>query len=243
MSGDPEFVVLKYSAWLDTEKYESKILGAIVRYFLRPTNDYVPEEPLAYNVTVNGKPRDFDEGKLTNYISDKTTTTSSNTLQSIAGFTWKGRTEDSAHLQGRLIRWKRLQQITQEYWPRLKKDKAVCKTVPSWISILNAWPPCLVVGIMIAEDVELDFSGSQTRDFDEEMEVPIKTQHSQIFALELRKITTPFIRRTLELNKSGPKVDPGRLAEHGKETEEDHVLPTVDELEIEGFTNEEYDEM
>src|SRR6185295_18735885 len=138
MSGDPEFVVLKYSAWLDTEKYESKILGAIVRNFLRPTNDYVPEEPLAYNVTADGKPRDFDEGKLTNYISDKATTTSPNTLQSIACFNWKGRTEDSIHLQGRLIRWKRLQQITQEYWPRLKKDEAVCKTVPGWISILNA---------------------------------------------------------------------------------------------------------
>jgi hypothetical protein len=42
MIGDPEFVILKYQSWLDTAKFENKILGSIVKEFLRPTNNYVP---------------------------------------------------------------------------------------------------------------------------------------------------------------------------------------------------------
>ncbi|KAI0427308.1 hypothetical protein F5Y09DRAFT_344787 [Xylaria sp. FL1042] len=59
------------------------------------------------------------------------------------------------------------------FWSRLKNDEAFVGAVPGWISLLNTWPPCLVVGIMTAEDVELDFtaigsglnnSGSLSRD-------------------------------------------------------------------------------
>lgn len=42
MTGDPEFVMLKYQAWLNTTKFENKILGSIVKEFLSPTNNYVP---------------------------------------------------------------------------------------------------------------------------------------------------------------------------------------------------------
>jgi hypothetical protein len=48
MKGDPEFVILKYQSWLQTAKFEKKILGTIVQEFLRPTNNYVPNEPLKY---------------------------------------------------------------------------------------------------------------------------------------------------------------------------------------------------
>ena len=46
MKGDPEFVILKYTAWLDASKFEDKILGSIVKEFLRPTNAFVPDMPL-----------------------------------------------------------------------------------------------------------------------------------------------------------------------------------------------------
>jgi hypothetical protein len=50
LKGDPNFVVLKYSAVLDT-KSEGKIIEAIVLYPFKPSNEYLPESPLRYNET------------------------------------------------------------------------------------------------------------------------------------------------------------------------------------------------
>lgn len=66
MKGDPTFVILKYSAWLDTHQFEDKILGAVVRYPLRPTNEYAPASPLRYNDT------ELVEGVFTDFLHDST---------------------------------------------------------------------------------------------------------------------------------------------------------------------------
>ncbi|KAI0439347.1 hypothetical protein F4803DRAFT_531395 [Xylaria telfairii] len=171
MKGDPNFVMLKYSAWLDTAKFENKILGAIVRYPFKPSNEYLPESPLRYNIA------DLVEGSFTDFLHHNTGTkfhNASTTLESLIGFKWYGSKEESVRMTGKLLRYKRLQQQAQ-FWSQLKTDKAVIDAVPGWISLLNTWPPCLVVGIMMAEDVELDFTGASERQHQGEVEAPLAT--------------------------------------------------------------------
>jgi hypothetical protein len=171
MIGDPSFVILKYSTWLDTSQYESQILGSIVRRPLMPTNDYVPTSPLQYNAFDLVEPNE----PLTEFVLENTSTDSNNTritLASIAHIDFKGSTTESVKLAGKSITYKRLQQHTQ-FWNKLKRDPAVEKEVPTWVKDNIGWPPCLVVGIMIAETVDLDYSGASQRETDGGIEIPI----------------------------------------------------------------------
>ncbi|KAH4177190.1 hypothetical protein HBI49_055730 [Parastagonospora nodorum] len=171
MIGDPSFVILKHSAWLDTSKYEQQILGSIIRQPLKPTNDYVPPKPLQYNAFDLVEPTE----PLTDFVLENSSTDSKHaraTLASIAHFDFKGETTESVKLAGKSITYKRLQQHTQ-FWNGLKTDKAVNGMVPIWVKDAKGWPPCLVVGIMIAEEVEVDFSGASQRETDGGIEAPI----------------------------------------------------------------------
>jgi hypothetical protein len=171
MKGDPSFVILKHSAWLDTSKYESQILGSIIRQPLRPTNDFVPYDPLQYNAFDLVEPTE----PLTDFVLENTGTDTSHAtakLSSIAHLSFEGETTESVKLAGKSITYKRLQQHSQ-FWDKLKADKAVSDTVPIWVHDAKGRPPCLVVGIMIAEEVELDFSGASERKKDGSVEVPI----------------------------------------------------------------------
>jgi hypothetical protein len=279
MKGDPEFVILKYQSWLETAKFETQILGSIVKEFLNPTRNYCPESPLQYHTP------EIVDGSLSDFVLNNTGNASieaSASLQAIAGFSFKGNTENAVHLQGKLIRYKRLQQHDQ-FWAKLKKDKTVKETVPGWIKFYNTWPVCLVVGIMTCEDVEINFEGKKEIHYDGHAELPIgqitmaagvpnplgdtgnpqakldagrkvatifkgKSGKNQIFALELRKITTEmFSRKELVLKDSGPDVDASRLAgdddsDDGEEIDVERPVG-IDELLIKDFSPEEYDEM
>ncbi|KAJ4370042.1 hypothetical protein N0V83_005806 [Neocucurbitaria cava] len=280
MSGDPEFVILKHSAWLDAAKYESKILGAVVRQPLKPTNDYLPENPLQYN--------DFDlvepSEPLTDFVLENSNIKAAHAsakLSSIGSFSFKGETTESIKLAGKLIRYKRLQQHSQ-FWSKLKEDKAVGAKIPTWVADAKTWPPCLVVGIMIAEDVDLDFGGASQREKTGGVELPLakiamaatgapvptdvgdlqldagktrghasvfkaKAAKSNIFALELQivAVTKSLFKskRQLVLSDDGPEVDTGRLAGIGDDDSEDEALPSVDDLVLQGFTDEDYAQM
>jgi hypothetical protein len=171
MKGDPEFVILKHTAWLPTPQYETEILGSIVRYPLKPSNDYVPPSPLQYNTLP------FHEGTLENFLFTNTATKShdvSLALKSVASFAFKGNTEDAVHLAGKLVRYRRLTQHSQ-FWRKLRANGKVVEEVPGWISLLNTWPPCLVVGIMTASAVDLDFSGATSRERNGTLEFPLTT--------------------------------------------------------------------
>jgi hypothetical protein len=118
LHGDPTFVILKYQTWLDTSKFEDKILGAIVKEFLQPTNNYVPDSPLQYTT------HDPVENAFTDFVLDTSASTGheiSGSLGSIAGVSFHGSKDASVHLKGKLIRCKRLQQHDR-FWSELKKD-------------------------------------------------------------------------------------------------------------------------
>ncbi|KAI0197475.1 hypothetical protein F4808DRAFT_295282 [Astrocystis sublimbata] len=169
MKGDPTFVMLRHPAWLDATEFEDKMLGAVVRYPFKPSNEYLPESPLRYNKC------DLVEGCFTDFLNSNTHTKSRNAsagLESLIGFNWRGSKKDSVRLTGKLLRYKRLQQHSQ-FWSQLKTDQAVIDAVPSWISLFNTWPPCLVVGIMTAEDVELEFVNASEHQRQGELEAPV----------------------------------------------------------------------
>ena len=126
------------------------------------------DSPLKYNS------HDFIEGSITDFVLDNTGSNSNEAtagLKSVAGVSFKGSTENGVQLTGKFIRYKRLQQHDQ-FWPKLKADPDVRATVPRWVSRYRA-PVCLVVGIMICEDVELSFEGKQSLEREGKVELPI----------------------------------------------------------------------
>ncbi|KAI1826113.1 hypothetical protein F4861DRAFT_134669 [Xylaria intraflava] len=202
MKGDPNFVMLKQSAWLDAAIFENKILGAIVRYPLSPTVEYLPESPLRYNKT------DLIEGVFTDFLHDSTRTVSSDTsvgLDSLVGFNWHGSKEERVHLTGKLLRYKRLQQHSQ-FWSRLKTDKAVAGEVPGWISLFNTWPPCLVVGIMTAEDIDFDFTDATERGRTGEIEAPLATVALSAAGIASGLLGDPSVGNAQTVASSGEKI-------------------------------------
>ncbi|KAH7153571.1 hypothetical protein EDB81DRAFT_791620 [Dactylonectria macrodidyma] len=252
MKGDPEFIILRHAAWMSIE-FEKSILGAIIRNPLSPSTDHVPESPLQHNKY------DLQESTATDFALANTGTAASEVsgeITTIAKFAVKGKTEDKSKLQGKVVRVKRLQQVSQ-FWTSLRSDPAVKTTVPSWISFYNTWPVCMVVGIMICEDVEYNHDTGTSAQLQATGKLPAsaiaaaagappnhlsdavdpklildnsresstsfkgKFGSSQIFAVELRKVTTKLFNwKELQLHSDGPgNIDPTRLA--GYEPNED----------------------
>lgn len=264
MKGDPEFIILKHSAWLSAG-FEKSILGAIIRHPLSPSTDYVPNSPLQYNK------HDLLERTATDFVLANTGAAASEVsgaVTTIANFAIKGRTEDKINLRGKLLRIKRLQKVS-EFWAALRSDPAVKSTVPNWISFYNTWPVCLVTGIMICEDIELGLNTATSEQRQATSEVPLgaialaagapnllgdladpkltayksleaatsleaRFGSSQIFAVELRKVTTErFHWKELRLKSDGPgNIDPSRLASNESnelnEDEDDNLDKPID---------------
>jgi hypothetical protein len=282
MKGDPEFVILKHSTWLDAFKYETQILGSIVRQPLKPTNDYIPSNPLQYNSFDLVEPTE----PMTDFALENTNTDAKHaraTLASIANFEFRGQVSESVKLAGKTITFKKLQQ-RGEFWKKIKADKVVSQKLPAWIHDSKGWPPCLVMGIMIAEDVELDFAGAADRSKDGNVELPIgkiataamgapmpmnlgnmsadagtshgsskefkaKAPKRSIFALELQTVSLAkssrfwSSKRGLSLQDDGPEFEEGRLMGENEDDSDADDLPSVDDLELVGFSDVEYARM
>lgn len=166
-------MILKWQAWMDSKEFESKILGAIVKEHLKPTNNYVPDknEPLLYNK------HKLLEGSIKDFVLDNSGSSAkeaSAKLQSLGKFSFSGEMSEAIRLEGKLIRYKRLQQVDQ-FWKQLVLDEEVVSIVPEWSQYFSAWLPCLVVGIMICEDVEVSFTGEEKREVNGTVQVPIDT--------------------------------------------------------------------
>lgn len=252
MKGDPEFVILKYQSWLDTEKFEKQVVGAFVKHYLNPGWEYCPVQEAQWNKLnfTEGCLTDFD---LTNSKGDGVSATAS--LGSVAGFNINADNEDKVHLEGKFIRFKRLLQHDQFFEER-KADPAVAKTVPKWMKWPYLKPVWVVVGIMTCEDVTINFENKRELQIDGHVEVPIgeitvagmplgdtanpklgagahkkkatvfkaKSGRNQIFALELRRVTTSKFRsQVLKLGDSGPDVQDGRLAADDSDSDDEAV--------------------
>jgi len=170
MKDDPEFVILKHTAWLDAKEFEPKILGAIIRYPLQPAKSYVPKgpRPLHYNSET------LDEKCFRDFVQDNTHASSSEIFarfEKLLTASFRGHRDESVRVAGKLVRCKRLQQ-QEDFWDKLKVAKEVQEKVPGWVSLLNDLPPCLVVGIMTAEDVIVKFKTGASKETEVEVQVP-----------------------------------------------------------------------
>lgn len=169
MSGDPKFIILKYQAWMRTATFEDTILGAIIRQPLSPSTNYVPGAPARYLTHA------LQEGSATDFVLQGTGSTShgaTGSLTSIGQFSVSGSREASVHLNGKHIRYKRIQQLDQ-FWAKLREDPDVKRSMGDWISMWNTWPVCLVVGIMICEDVEISMDAAKTQERKAQGEIPV----------------------------------------------------------------------
>lgn len=169
MKGDPQFVILKHQAWLESADFEDKMLGAIIKEPLSPSTNFVPESPGVY------MDREPQKGTVTDFVlqndGDAAQGLAAST-HSIGGYAVAGSRHDAVQLGGKLIRIRRIQQLDR-FWARLKDDAQVRDTVPRWVSFFSPWPVCLVVGVMICEDVEVSFGGEQSRAHEGRVELPI----------------------------------------------------------------------
>lgn len=272
MKGDYEYVILKHP-WLNAAKYESRLLGAVVRYPLQPTNDFIPRDnPLKHN-----KGREIDPSEpLTDFVLSNTNTSVAEaraTLSSLGNLTFKGEQNDSVNLAGKVIRYKRLEQHSL-FWKELVTDSEFIENVPGWVADAKTWPPCLVVGIMIAEEIEIQSSETENHKRAGKIELPIVavanymptvansgirggTQHdhtsvfkatapkAEIFALELRTISAPHKRLSRRrLTLNEYGPNFGRGRLAGNsDSDENDEVPEVEDLVLGSFTAEDYAQM
>jgi hypothetical protein len=169
MKGDPVFVILKSSAWLSAKKFENKILGSIVRYPLRPSDDYVPSLPLRYHTW------EFQEREFGKFHLDNTHDHTSNfslALKGLTGCTFKNSIKDITKLSDKQIRCRRLTQHSK-FCKSLQNDSSVIEEVPGWISFWNTNPPCLVVGIMTAKAAKASFAHGASQEHGGNLQLPV----------------------------------------------------------------------
>ncbi|CAI7601664.1 unnamed protein product [Penicillium glandicola] len=267
MGGDPRFVILKYQAWMKASEFEHAILGAIVKEPLSPSTNYEPDPPLA------GYSHRYQTGDAMNFVlaNERSAANEFETsLGSVAGFSVSGNQEDSIHLAGKFIRFKRIQQLDR-YWDKLKVNPEVETTVPTWVS--------RYYGIMICEDVDISTEGQATRTLEGNVQFPLgqvtlpagvpdligdqldpqiqtsstattatifraKSGTSSIFAVELKRITTPRFSSRLRLERDGPDIDDTRLAGDEPDDEEDlEEAVLANDMILENPFPEDYDDM
>ncbi|KAI8278760.1 hypothetical protein K4K59_009110 [Colletotrichum sp. SAR11_240] len=176
MKGDPEFLILNHSAWIQPE-LEDNILGSIVKNPLSPTSNYVPREP-AKAMQYNKNKLQEDTGS--DFVLTKSSAKSHRVearVGKIADAKFKGTAEDILHLSGKVVHVKRLTQIDQ-FWADLRLDETVVSTVPEWLSgwsWARPYPVCMIVGIMICEDAEHQVETTSTSKQEVTIEVPAGT--------------------------------------------------------------------
>ncbi|PWI64581.1 hypothetical protein PCL_09511 [Purpureocillium lilacinum] len=248
---DPEFFMLKPSAWMDASTADT-LLGSFVQNYADPLSGaHIPaigESHLQYSVgEITGSFTDF----ITDPYAERTKDPS--VILNSLGFKSTGETDEAFGLQGKLIWYRRLKDVDY-FFDKVRNDSAVRSRVSKWISPWhNAF---LVVGIMICEDVDIIWT-TDTTVSQSNAEVPIRqitratgellsatdahaestteiTGHlrrarsgqSKIFAIQLRPVTKGYNIKQLSV------IDRHRVL--GSEREEDDSIPD-DELFLDTF--------
>lgn len=132
----------------------------------------MPNDPVKY------EPEQTVDNDFADYVCDTDANQSSAiaaSLEKFFGIALKGSTADAVHLAGKRIRFKRMQRISK-FWEKKLQDEAIIGEVPPWISLLSKSCPCLVVGIMIADDVdELSYAHGTSREVGGHLKAPVVT--------------------------------------------------------------------
>lgn len=88
-------------------------------------------------------------------------------LNSLAGVSFKGETNEVISLNSKLIPYLRLLQL-QTFFNKVKEDGEVKARVLQWITVsdmmMGGSAVCLVVGVMICEDVDVEWGATTRKD-------------------------------------------------------------------------------
>jgi hypothetical protein len=176
---DPEFFILKPAAWMLTKDYEDIMLGAFVQNYADPSLEgYLPRKTQPTQLTHHKLYSETKpvEGIFTEFVTNAYSEVKKEaeaTLKSLVGVAFKDEAEQAAKLEGKLIRYKRLEQV-HDFFKKVRKDKNVKAAVPGWIT--PSATVCLIVGIMMCEDVmEIELSSEERESAEGHFEVPIST--------------------------------------------------------------------
>jgi hypothetical protein len=156
MGVDSVWVVLEPKAWVD-DTWEKKLLGVVVRDFYTPTNRK-PDDPSRYHPNENGIiTREFTDFVLNNEASSDTNIEARLTV--LLGAKVINTSSIKVDLSAKTVRLRRLDQ-DEDYWEKLREDLSLKRVLPTWIKKAGkrGFPDvCLVVGIAICEDVEIEW--------------------------------------------------------------------------------------
>lgn len=155
------FYVLQPTEWLDATTWEKKILGAFVKEYPSPKNDYVECLKLYNDNSLEEASQFFDS-----FLDKK----HYDFLESIG---WKKEMGRVNSLNGKYLHWKSLRHVHQ-YFERARHNPAVRSRVLSWIEQGSNIPAWLVTGILICEDRE-DREANEEDLIEAWYEVPIAT--------------------------------------------------------------------
>jgi hypothetical protein len=159
MGVDPVWVILDPKAWIDAS-WEKKLLGAVVRDFYSPTDNRKPDDPSRY-YDETPISRTFNDFVLTNKSSGETNVEAK--LTTLIGAKVGKTTSQNIDLTSKTVELRRLNQH-DEYWERVTKDLSLNQYLPMWIKKSRkkgAPNVCLVVGIAICENVEVEWEESK----------------------------------------------------------------------------------
>lgn len=156
MGVDSVWVVLNSKAWVD-DTWEDKLLGAVVRDFYTPTIRK-PDDPSRYHPNENGIiTRDFTDFVLSNEATSDTNIEARLTV--LFGAKVKNTSSAKVDLSAKMVKLRRLDQ-DEDYWEKIKDDISLKRVLPTWVKKAGkkGFPDvCLVVGIAICEEVEIEW--------------------------------------------------------------------------------------
>ncbi|EFY95958.1 hypothetical protein MAA_08611 [Metarhizium robertsii ARSEF 23] len=175
------------------------MLGAFVKEFPSPTTASVPtSRPESKSLFTQYDKYGTEDVFFTEFIIDthkSSATEATATLQSLAKVSFKGETNEAHHLKGKILHCRRLTQI-DEFFNDVKADKDVKERVPKWIQHGMKLQVCMVVGILLCEDVNVVWEEVG------KMEVGVKAE---------APITT-IVRAAAGVPSVDPSQDPGNLS-------------------------------
>ncbi|KZZ92017.1 hypothetical protein BBO_09559 [Beauveria brongniartii RCEF 3172] len=177
MAEGPEYLILKPGVGWISGEYWKNLLGAAVKYPFMPLRDYVPDDPPYMQYAPDE--RLFDDMVLRQNIQQ----TKSGHF-SVTGL-GELRTAESANnqlnLQGKLIYIKSLQQH-DAHWENIIKIKTFRQKVTKWLrerTMFGFGAPkhqvCLVVGILLCQDVSVAISKEEETKFEAGGQLPLGT--------------------------------------------------------------------
>ena len=191
MAKDPVFLILKpTTGWLP-ERDWTEILGAAVKNPWSPTDDYTPRRAWTYNK--NPLVEDHYDG----FVLQKEKTSSHSFEVEVNGLgklRWGKSTGHKVDLSGKRIYIKRLRRHS-EIWKELTtKSEDFQEMVSEWVNDKRwgrtKYQVCLVVGLLICQDVIVASSDEEIKDREAKGGVPLGTIAECVSASQGAPIST-----------------------------------------------------